>query len=262
MLKSVALCVCSLFAPVYIAGCGSSSSTDMEMNDVDQDGIPNASDPNPNGSLKNLLNGTFTGGTASVVEITAVDHNGAENSNLLYRTDLSMGCGTQWYPQGTLCDEPPATHSKTVSEKTTPGSGATWVARDSTAGLTTGILVIDACKTQGSCTAIDFNAAHVFQMFSDGKTTSIRLSVHAEMGATPPPANGAGWQVVGGGFVSVGAGMDTNNNGSQVQAPLVIPISPTQVTRYVRVEVRNDSSLGSPDYIELRSLKLFGAPPL
>ena len=234
----------------------------MASTDIDGDGIPNAMDPNPNGSLQNLLNGTFTGGFASAVQITALDHNGMEDRTLVYQSDLTQDCSATWHPQGALCDEPPTTHSKTVSSKAKEQSGATWRAVDGTGGATTGILVMDACKAASSCTAIDFNEARIFQMFSDGKTTSIRLAVHPEKGATPPAATDAGWQIVGGGFTSVGAGSySITGNINSVTNPLVIPISPAQVSRYVRVEAKNDGSLGSANYIELRSLKLFGAPP-
>lgn len=41
-----------------------------------------------------------------------------------------------------------------------------------------------------------------------------------------------------------------------VEDPTVISTGP-QVTRYVRLEARNDGSLGDESYIEIRSVKLF-----
>jgi hypothetical protein len=123
----------------------------------------------------------------------------------------------------------------------------------------TGFLVIDACSDD-SCEAVDFNEARVFQMFSDGKTTHLRLSVHSERGGTAPAWDDAGWMTVTD-FETIGAGMDVNADGSVVGDPTVISTGP-HVTRYVRIEARNDGSLAGDDdddgtYTELRAVKLF-----
>lgn len=153
---------------------------------------------------------------------------------------------------GTLCDAAPSTDSPALSGNR-PNAGATWYALEGS-GEVTGLLVVDACA-DGACEAIDFNEARVFQMFSSGKTTSLRLSVHDERGDQNPEWDDPGWQTVTG-FEPIGAGRDDLGDGTLVSDPTVLPTGP-HVTRYVRVEARNDGSLGSADYIELRSLKLF-----
>jgi|GEM_PF-3107590 len=224
--------------------------------DSDHDGIPDDEDPTPNGSTNNKLNGTFSGGVASAVAITATDGTGTEDLDLVYYTDLEVGCDDSWYPQGTLCDEPDTTDSLTTSTKQDEDSGATWYAYDSLDALVTGILVVDACS-DSSCDAVDFNEARVFQMFSDGKTTQLRISIHAERGDTAPAWDDAGWTAVTD-FEAIGEGTDVNGDGLVVEDPTVISTGP-RVTRYVRLEAQNDGTLPDDDgdYIELRAVKLF-----
>ncbi len=212
--------------------------------------------PNPGDGVQvNRLNGAFTAGQAQVVAIAAIDGTGADYPAAIYQSDLTQGPAASWHPQGSLCDEAPTVGSPTQSTKQQRNGGATWRAKDGNQGEVTGILVIDAGA------AIDINEARVFQMFSDGKTTGIRLSVHTEFGATPPARTDAGWQTLTGGFVAVGAGSDPRGDGSLVEDPTVIPISPARSTRYLRVEVKNDGTHGNPGYIELRCVKLFYAAP-
>jgi hypothetical protein len=220
--------------------------------DKDRDGIPNSLDPTPNGSTNNKLNGIFTGGAARVVTITALDSTGAEDTTLIYYSDLTQNCGTSWYPQGTLCDESPTTNDPEISTKTYPAGGATWYIL--LGQETTGILVIDACY-DGSCSLIDFNEVRIFQMFSDGKTTRIRLSIHPETGDTPPAWNDSGWQKLKD-FHFVGAGNNLSGDGVTVSTPTVLPVKPS-LTRYLLIEAQNDGSLGDGDYVELRAVKLF-----
>ncbi|MBW2549121.1 MAG: hypothetical protein JRE82_18305 [Deltaproteobacteria bacterium] len=87
-------------------------------------------------------------------------------------------------------------------------------------------------------------------MFSDGKTTHLRISIHAERGDTAPATVTD--------FETIGAG--TNIDFFVVEGPAVISTGP-RVTRYVRLEARNDGSLAGDDddqsYTEFRSVKLF-----
>jgi hypothetical protein len=219
--------------------------------DKDRDGIPNILDPTPNGSTNNKLNGNFSGGAARVVAITALDSTGAEDTTLIYLSDLTQNCDNNWEPQGTLCDEAPTTDDPELSTKTYY-SGATWYS--SSGKETTGILVIDACY-DGSCSLIDFNEVRVFQMFSDGKTTRIRLSIHPETGDTPPAWNDSGWQKLED-FKSVGAGSNVSGDGVTVSKPTVLSVKPSR-TRYILIEAQNDGTFGDPDYVELRVVKLF-----
>jgi hypothetical protein len=231
--------------------------------DSDGDGLADGDDPTPEGSNLNLLNGTNTGGHARVVEIwslrdmPAMDASVLEDGEDVYNNDLDAGCEATWTPQGTLCDEGAHAHSKTANYKQT-ASGATWSA---TGGDTTGILVVDACSDAG-CVAIDFVEARVFQMFSDGKTTQVRISVHGELGDTAPTFDDAGWLTVTG-FADIGAGAVADEApGTVVTDPTTISVTPTQVTRYLKIEAKNDGTHGDSSWTELRSVKLFGAPAI
>ncbi len=178
----------------------------------------------------------------------------------IYGEDLAAGCDTSWEPQGTLCDEPDTTDSPTTSTKTDSDSGATWYSDaeldPGDEGPVTGFLIVDACSDT-SCEAVDFNEARVFQMYSDGKTTHVRISIHAERGDSAPAWDDAGWTMVTD-VETIGAG--TNIDYFVVEGPTVISTGP-RVTRYVRVEARNDGSLAGDDddgsFTELRSVKLF-----
>jgi hypothetical protein len=240
------------------AGTGGDGGTGGSVMDADRDGIPDDEDPTPNGSTNNKLNGTNSGGAATVVQTTATLGTGEEDVDYIYESDLTLGCDDSWYPQGTLCDEPDTTDSPTTSTKTEPDSGATWYAAPDPGdeGPITGFLIVDACS-DASCEAVDFNEARVFQMFSDGKTTHLRISIHAERGDTAPAWDDAGWTMVTD-FETIGAG--TNIDFFVVEGPAVISTGP-RVTRYVRLETRNDGSLAGEDddqsYTEFRSVKLF-----
>lgn len=237
-------------------GMGGNGGTGGSVTDADRDGIPDDEDPTPNGSTNNKLNGTNSGGAAAVVETTATVGSGAENVDYIYDDDLTTGCDTSWDPQGTPCDEPDTTDSPTTSTKTDSDSGATWYGEPDLGddAPITGFLVIDACS-DASCEAVDFNEARVFQMYSDGKTTHLRISIHDERGGTAPAWNDAGWNTITD-FETIGEG--TNIDDYVVEGPTVISTGP-HVTRYVRFEARNDGSLPDDDgsYIELRSVKLF-----
>ncbi len=239
------------------AGMGGEGGAGGAM-DSDRDGIPDDQDPTPEGSTNNKLNGTNSGGAATVVAITATIGDGTEDIDFIYDDDLTTGCDASWEPQGTLCDEPDTTDSPTTSTKTDEDSGATWNG-DTNLGVgqdppVTGFLVVDACS-DASCEAVDFNEARVFQMYSDGKTTHLRISVHPERGDTPPAWDDDGWVTITD-FETIGEG--TSVDPLVVTDPTVISTGP-HVTRYVRFEARNDGSLldDDGDYIELRSVKLF-----
>jgi hypothetical protein len=240
------------------AGTGGSGGTGGSVMDADRDGIPDDEDPTPNGSTNNKLNGTNSGGAATVVQITATLGNDVEDVTYIYGEDLAAGCDTSFEPQGTLCDEPDTTDSPTTSTKTAFESGATWYSDaeldPGDEGPVTGFLIADACS-DASCEAVDFNEARVFQMYSDGKTTHLRISIHAERGDTAPAWDDAGWTMVTD-FETIGAG--TNIDDFVVEGPTVISTGP-RVTRYVRFEARNDGSLPDDDgsFTELRSVKLF-----
>ena len=235
----------------------------LETTDSDVDGIGDNADPNPNGSDRNLLNGTYTGGAASAVAITWYDAGGSEDLGYVYGDDLDAGCTVNWDPQGTLCDEAPTTDDPNVSTKADGDSGATWDMTTAGPDSGTGVLIVDACFT-GACTAIDVNEARIFQMYSDGKATHVRIYFHEELGNTPPAWNDAGWEAQGD-FVTIGEGtLAVSGDPLVVMDPTVVELTPT-VTRYVRFDVQNDNRYAVTDpccsdpgyYIELRSVKFY-----
>jgi len=216
--------------------------------------------PEPPVGNTNVLNGTMSGGAASVVAITAYLPTGAEDTDYVYEDDLTYGCDESWYPQGTLCNEEGTANDKAASTKIDEDSGAAWNNFDDNDDplAVTGVLVVDACK-DGSCESVAFSQARVFQMYSDGVTTGVRLAIHPEMGDTAPAWDDEGWVIINGGFSPVGM-WATEDDGITVTSPAVIDVG-SRTSRYVRIEAKNDLSVGDPedvgDYIELRSVKLF-----
>jgi hypothetical protein len=226
----------------------SDSDTDADS-DTDTDTDTDAdTDTEP---VVNVLSSVFSGGSAAVVAITAFDGVGDPLPDAPYHTELVVGCAASWYPQGSLCDDPPTTDDPTTSTKVAALSGATWDA----AGAT-GVLVVDAC-VDGSCEDVTFDEADLFQMFSDGKTTGVRLAVHPSTAAGAPAWDDAGWTLLGG-FETVGAGTDVNSDAVTVTDPAAIGYGTPLTTRYVRIEAINDGTLGDAGYIELRAVKLMG----
>jgi hypothetical protein len=208
---------------------------------------PTITSPVP-GSI-NLLNSNFSGGTASVVTITAYSSlTGLEDINLVYNSDLTRNCTESWSASGSLCNTNGTADDKTTSVQSSNVIGATWIAKNANS---VGVLIIDA----GS--VISFSEARVFQMFSDGKTTQIRLSAHSGTGSTVPGWNDAGWSVItpgSNGISNVGASVrETNNN---VTSPTVLSLG-ARSSRYIKVEAYNNGIHGDGVFIELRSLKLF-----
>ncbi len=228
------LCLCLAFS---LTAC---SSDDDEKTNTAPPPVP-----------VNVLNGTGSGGAAIVVEITGYDAAGDENLAYVYDDDMSVDCSFGWTPQGSLCNKTATSDDKALSTKEDTDSGATW---DNDYPSVTGVLVIDACS-DGSCTSVKFSEARIFQMFSDGEVTHARLAVHAEMGDTAPAWDDAGWTVVTDAFEPVGPGA-TTDTGLTVSDPAIFNLG-AQDSRYVRVEVRNDGTRVEPDYVELRSIKLF-----
>lgn len=231
--------------------------------DVDGDGLANADDPTPNGSRDNVLNGDLTGGHARVVTIDATDGTGLPGALLVYSSNLDGDCQTAWRPQGAVCDEPPGTDDPDVSSRSEAsfGAAATWFNRT---GDTVGVLVIDACW-DGGCAAVDFEEIRVFQQFSDGKVTAVRVATHAETGDAPPAWDDPAW-VPFADWLPVGPGArgDRVVGGSpwDVLDPAARRVPMAVVTRYVRVEAINDGTHGDGEFVELHQIKAFGARPL
>jgi Secretion system C-terminal sorting domain len=184
----------------------------------------------------NFANGIFTGGIATVVQIEAL--NGAS----VYDSDLAGDCNQAWKPQGSLCNSG-SIDSKLENSKTEIHSGATW---GSNGEIGVGVLVIDL----GTTRSIDL--AQIYQMYSDGKTTHAQIYAHPDISSSAPDHLDSGWFSLAAESV-IGAG---ELNGDTVTLPTDISLTPVN-TRYVKLHLRNDGSLGDSGYIELRSIKFF-----
>jgi hypothetical protein len=163
-----------------------------------------------------------------------------------YTTDLSTWTGGWKAPQA-LYDQGTFLNSEDYwSDTISPQSASTWQSGGATGK---GVLVVDLQ------TARTINRFSVFQTFSDGKTTHIRVYQHSSTSATVPAYNDAGWVAVMP-ETSVTAGLNDTAN-QRIASPTKIAVT-SFTSRYLKIEVRNDRSLGNPTYIELKGIKAFG----
>ena len=101
-------------------------------------------------------------------------------------------------------------------------------------------------------TVRDFNELRVFQMMSsDGKVTQLRMYYHADTNVAPIITD-PNWlplfpeSPIADGVINV----DT------VSLPTIFSFGLTNA-RFLKIEAKNDGSLGNPSYTEIRELKLF-----
>jgi len=193
---------------------------------------------------------------ARVVQIT-----GNVNDTRPWNSNLNDNPASNWRPQGALYSQSQV--DSYFSVKDNNNSGATWYNFGSSNDY--GILVIDAQR------ALDISTIAASNMNSDGQATHLR--VFAYQGAIPadveipanvlspsnsndsPAHNATGWfEVV------VKSPITQNTFNSNSVAMTTYSLANTQTARWWKVHVYNDGSgtPSSPNYIELRSLKLFG----
>lgn len=173
---------------------------------------------------------------AFVASISAL--NGASN----YTSSLETWTGSWQAPQaiyehGGNLDDP------TTWYQTGTGEGSTW--GNATPGTSAGELVVDMQTTRTLARFV------VFQMFSDGKTTHAYFYSHPSTSATAPANTDAGWVLVGGGAIGVGA-----TNGTVVTSPTTFTMTPF-TSRYIKLRALNDGTQLSSSYIELKGVKAF-----
>ena len=149
-------------------------------------------------------------GQPESLEIPAT-FDGVVVERLVYSRDLNAGCVEYYAAQAALCDE---SDSREVSARVNPFSGPSW---GNYRGRVRGVFVVDACH-DGSCDAVDFNEAWVFQTFAYGKITHIRLSVHESRNGTAPSWHDDGWLAVFDPQL-VGPGTDLSGDGTLVGDP-------------------------------------------
>ena len=169
---------------------------------------------------------TAIGGTGSVYNLA----NGLEAwtgtwnpPQMLYEHDKCLDDPTGWYETGSA-------------------EGSTW---SNGTGLY-GELVADMQATRS------LKRFRFFQMYSDGKTTSVEVFTHGSSSATPPAINDAGWTSRG--SVTVGAG---TYSAPYIFNPTELLLGSAVSTRYVKIRAMNDGSYLSSGYIELKGVKAF-----
>ena len=150
-----------------------------------------------------------------------------------------------------LCDEAP--NSIWNSEKISTDQGSTWHAGG---GANTGYMIVDLGQVR------TFNELRVFQMLgigANGKVTHARMYTHPNTTGSAPFAGDAGW-VPAFSEKPIDYGQ---LSGAFVNDPTIIDFS-TQSSRFVKLTFRNDGTHGDPNYIEVRSVKLYHktSPPL
>ncbi|MBQ0786896.1 MAG: hypothetical protein KBT69_05315, partial [Oceanihabitans sp.] len=192
-------------------------------------------------SQTNVANSYLSGGNARVVEIT----NGIGTT--VFGSDLTADCSAGWEPQGVLCNSSNA-NSQTVSTKTNNQSGATWSVLPFQNDSAVGVLVIDFGESQ------QIDLLQVYQMFSDGKVTLVYFDAHPSK-IERPLSTDNDWVSIGASYIGAGS-----ISGNTVTQPTNIPIASVN-TRYLRVSAFNTGTYGDLNYIELRTIKVFGTAP-
>jgi len=173
----------------------------------------------------NLLNGSLTGGAASVVSMMSTG--GYSNRGYVGNT-----CDGHPDASGILCDSGPSAGSPMAFEDTYPRAGARFYNYYSSTG--TGIVVIDA----GS--SITFNTLSMFQHFrpygglGNSRAAQFRFSVHADT-TTAPAGDDAGWVALDN-FASM---TEAAKTGSRILKPGIWS-GANQTSRFIRVEVKGN----------------------
>lgn len=223
-----ALCVCGL-------ACGTNAACVVRNNvaacectgtyvDFDKDGNCTAQ------CGSNLLNGTLTGGTATVTSLAVT---GNYQNHSAY---VGADCNGHRDASGALCDPAPyANSAKAIQDSSRAWSGPRWTSFNQTGG--TGVMVIDA----GS--SITFNTLQLYQHFryygglGNSRTSAVRYSVHAST-TTAPSATDSGWVTLSTGFDAVPTAEEVDN----VISKPGIWSGTNQTSRFIRVEVQGNQS--------------------
>lgn len=193
-----------------------------------------------NSEDENVLNEVGTGGKTRAIAIAGL--NGASS---YYPGTLQANHLASWSENGMLFDE--STNDPLTSFRTNPNSGTTWI--NGNIGLSVGILIVDLGRV------CSISRYHVFAMRSDGQVTHVRILSHPDLLATlkKPDLNDDRWiEVLS--WSKVTYGTDANNNSTT--NPTIFNTDTIQ-TRFLRIEAKNDGSLGNEGYIEVRQVKAF-----
>ena len=159
-------------------------------------------------------------------------------------------CTSSWSWAQILCDPKPTggntlpgRNSLTHVFKKNPNAGITF---SNSSSANSGFVIVDLGEVRS------FTTLRIFQMFSDGKTTDVRMAASSEIGDTWPSYQDGSWTDIVA-KSPVGAGL---TSGSYVSCPSVYDFGATQA-RYLKFEIWNAGQFGSPNWIEVSAAKLF-----
>jgi len=98
-------------------------------------------------------------------------------------------------------------------------------------------------------------------MKSDGITTEIHLSYHPSRDNAPLHTDNDWISLTDNNWIKLGPPEECSKpkdktEGSTIKCSYEMDFNPI-ITRYLRVEVKNDGSLGTPSYIEIRQIKAY-----
>ncbi len=179
-----------------------------------------------------------------------------------YEAKVDEGSITDsWLPNGCLYDDP-QTPSDDISLRSNPDCGTTW--SSPSAGNGVGVIIIDLTGQDDK--SVSFSQFYVFNMVSDGCVTHLRTLVHPSLKspapvypnydttAYPPSQDDATWSECVGWRV-IGSGKQAPDR-NKTRVSEIFNIN-SNSSRYLKIEAKNDGSCKTPNYIELRQIKLF-----
>jgi len=184
--------------------------------------------------------GTYSG---SIDEIFTAAEVNANTSSL-------ADCTSSWRFVQILCDPEapegdPGRNSPDLVWKHNNHAGITF----NNSSARSGFVVIDLEEPR------DFTTLRIFQMFSDGKITDVRMSTSSQTGEDWPVVDDGSWSEVVP-RSTVGAGSGTSSNNSYVSCPSKYDFG-RHSARYLKLEMWNSGEFGSGSYIEASAAKLF-----
>ncbi len=164
-------------------------------------------------------------------------------------TSSTLNCTSSWQFQQVLCDmdsgtTPAGKNEHAYAYKPATNQGITW-----SSAYQPGYVVIDLQEVRA------FTTLRIFQMFSDGKVSAVRLSVSNATGDTWPLRDDGSWTTVVE-KSNTGPGARTGSSSEYVTCPSVYDFGATK-GRYIMLEAWNDGGFGSTAWVEIGAAKLF-----
>ncbi len=197
------------------------------------------------GAAESFPTGIYNSGTYSgwIDEIFTAAQVNANTSSV-------ADCTSSWRFVQILCDPEapegdPGRNSPDLVWKHNNHAGITF----NNSSTRSGFVVIDLEEPR------DFTTLRIFQMFSDGKITDVRMSTSSQTGEVWPVVDDGSWSEVVP-RSTVGAGSGSSSNNSYVSCPSIYDFGPHSA-RYLKLEMWNSGEFGSSSYIEASAAKLF-----